>query len=104
MTAYSNNPKPNIQIIEESCVDYKLVRNEVKITNENLERAKEFLNENLKEGDLYVGPIESIDVFYDDLKYNGNYKTYNVLADPYYELYERVNNEWILKDKHNCSC
>lgn len=103
MQAYSANPKPNVQIIEEECVDYILNKNEVVIISENLERAKEYLDKNLEIGDTYIGPIESIDVFYDEKRYDGYYKKYCVLADPYYVLEENINGQWIIKDKHGCS-
>ena len=89
---------PQINSLEIECDSCKFVRNETIITSDNIERAREFFGNNYNINDVFVGPLEEVVFIKDDLEIN----SFNVLADPYYKLYEFINEEWVLIDKHSC--
>lgn len=90
-----NIPQTEDIIVE--CDEIKYIRDEIKITEENISKAK-IINEEYNVGDTLIGVLGEVSFIKDDLEIN-NVK---VLADPYYKLYEFKNDKWNLIDKHTC--
>lgn len=80
------------------CDYFKKNRDEVILTEKNINTAREFFNLNYKVGDIHYSPLKSISF----IKGGVVIETHNVLADPYYKLYEVIDGEEILIDKHKC--
>jgi hypothetical protein len=68
----------------------------VLVTEQNINSVKN-INPSYKIGDMYHSSINSISFFIS----NEEVKNFNVLYDGYYKLYEFINDEWLLIDKHN---
>ncbi len=77
---------------------FKRNRTEIKLTNDNIEYAKKYLNPDYSIGDVHYSPIMSIS-FYDGELEKENI---NIFADPYYKLEEFIKDEWVIVDKHKC--
>lgn len=74
-------------------------KDEVAITNENIDFARKHINSSYNIGDIHYSPVNSISFFIEGIEI----KKIKVLADPYYELYEFINDMWVLVDKHKCN-
>lgn len=85
---------------EIECDRYSLDKEKYEVTKDNIKLANQYIDVNLKVGDFFYSPLMSVSFLEND-----NVKeTVNVFADPYYELYEFIDDKYVLIDKHECRC
>lgn len=97
----------NEKITEENRTKHEIIeadsfiqnKDEVVITKDNIDFARKHVNSSYNIGDIHYSPVNSISFLNGDIEI----KTIKVLADPYYELFEFINDEWELIDKHKCN-
>lgn len=101
--AYNETNIPQIKTIEFVGDDFKLVKGSVPITEKNIEIAKT-INPDYEIGQIHYGPLEVVEFYSKDLDSDELIliDKIRVFADPYYKLFEEVDNEWVLIDKHSC--
>ena len=84
---------PIINTIHIKADNYKLIRDEINITEGNLEMAKE-INSTYEIGNIHYGPLTIVE-FYTLNSLTPSYIGFNILADPYFKLFEKIKNKWV---------
>ena len=102
--AYNETNLPKINSTEIEADEFKLGKDSVLITKENLEIAKT-INPNYEINQIHYGPLKTVEFYVKDLDSNELILINEIIvfADPYYKLFEEIGDEWVLIDKHS-SC